>query len=290
MYQLNTFPFHPQIRADLQNLLLSPPSTLLFAGPKKVGKGLLAKAFAHALLSDANHHKLKSGNHPDLRELFPEGRAEMHSMQVIKNLSHETQLSPFEAARRVFIIYEAERMLPATSHALLKTLEEPPCYAHFILVSSQPQSLLTTIISRAFQITFSPLLPNEHLEEPRHFAKKKEDQTLRLIAELGTAAVHRNYSDFFRVLTKIEELVEVHHTTTIEEVLTAVYYWHRDVYLLQAGGDCSLIFFRKQQEELKKNLNCFLLDLNEIQKRMQQVQEALMCHISLKHCLMYLLI
>jgi len=315
MYKLDTFPIHSQIKTCLQKLLPAPPSTLLFEGPKGVGKAQLAKAFAHALLSDANPHKLESGNHPDLRELFPEGKALMHPMQAIKNLISETQLPPFESARKVFIIYEADRMLPSSSNALLKTLEEPPPYAHFILISSHPQSLLTTIVSRSLQITFFPLSSEEvaayledkfkksadearqiawlahgSLAKAESLAEKGDSHLLTLIAEMGTAAIHQSYHQLFHSLTEIESLIEKNQTGAIEEVLAAVYYWFRDLHLLKAGGDRSLLFFRSQEEELKKNLSCPLPDLTEVQKRMQRIQEALMCHISLKHCLMHLMI
>lgn len=315
MHQLETLPIHPQIKACLNKLLPAPPSTLLFEGPKGVGKVAFAKAFAHALLSDANPHKLESGNHPDLRELHPEGKALMHPMQAMKTLIDETQLPPFESARKVFIIYEADRMLPSSSNALLKTLEEPPAYAHFILVSSHPELLLPTIVSRALQITFFPLKADEiahHLEtffkktaaeakqiawlshgnlaKAEKLAKEKDDQLHTVVAEMGTAALHQSYPHFFRSLSKLESLMEKDQAGAIEEVLATVYYWYRDLHLLKAGGDRSLLFFQGQEEELKKNLNCPLPELDELQKRMKRIEEALVCHISLRHCLTHLML
>lgn len=315
MHQLETLPGHPQIKACLKKLLPASPSTLLFEGPKGVGKAAFAKAFAHALLSDASPHKLESGNHPDFRELYPEGKALMHPMQAMKTLINESQMPPFESSRKVFIIYEADRMLPSSSNALLKTLEEPPPYAHFILVSSHPELLLTTIVSRALQVTFFPLTTDEmsnylessfkktpaeakqiawlshgSLAKAEKLAKEKDDQLLSVIAEMGTAALHQSYPHLFRSFAKLDSLIEKSQTDAIEEVLAAVYYWYRDLHLLKAGGDHSLLFFQGQEEQLKKNLNCPLPELEELQRRMKRIEEALLCHISLRHCLTHLML
>lgn len=315
MSQLDVLPGHPQIKACLKKLMSAPPSTVLFEGPKGVGKAAFAKAFAHSLLSDANPHKLESGNHPDLRELYPEGKALMHPMQAMKTMIDETGLLPFESKCKVFIIYEADRMLPSSSNALLKTLEEPPSYAHFILVSSHPERLLPTIVSRSLQITFFPLKAGEisaylegtfkkppadakqiawlshgNLRKAEKLAKEKDDQLLSVVAEMGTAALHQSYPHLFRSIAKLESLIEKSQTDAIEEVLAAVYYWYRDLHLLKVGGDCSLLFFQAHEEELKKNLNCPLPELPELQQKMKRIREALVCHITLRHCLTHLLI
>jgi DNA polymerase-3 subunit delta' len=65
--------------------------------------------------------------------------------------------TPFESARRVFVIERAETMGDATANRLLKTLEEPPEYAHLILLTDRPDDLLATISSRCQHVRFDPL-------------------------------------------------------------------------------------------------------------------------------------
>ncbi len=64
---------------------------------------------------------------------------------------------PFEGERRVFVIEVADAMAEESQNALLKTLEEPPGYAHLILVSAEPAALLDTVLSRCQRIDFAPL-------------------------------------------------------------------------------------------------------------------------------------
>lgn len=313
MQQLEELPGHVLLKTHLKKLLPTPPNTLLFKGPKGVGKASVAKAFAHALLSDASPHKLTSGNHPDLREYYPEGKSHMHPMQAMKQLIHEAQRPPFESQRKVFILYDVERMLPSSSNALLKTLEEPPSWAHFILVTSHPEQLLPTITSRCFSVPFS-LLPDEELQtylekqvapdEARQLTylaqgslkkahallEKKDAHLFALLADIGVAAVHQSYPTLFRLLSDLEKQIEKDNPEAIEEVLSALYYWYRDLHLLKAGGNASLLFFRAQEDELKKCLNCPLPPLEELQAKMRRIREALICHISLRHCLMELLV
>ena len=64
---------------------------------------------------------------------------------------------PFEGSRRVFVVEAAEAMRDESQNALLKTLEEPPGFAHLILLSSEPEALLETISSRCQPVDFAPL-------------------------------------------------------------------------------------------------------------------------------------
>ena len=66
-------------------------------------------------------------------------------------------MRPFEAARRVFVIADAERMNDESQNALLKSLEEPSAFAHFVLISSAPGRLLPTIPSRCRPVRFGPV-------------------------------------------------------------------------------------------------------------------------------------
>lgn len=155
-----------QVKKHLSHILENGAiaNSMLFAGKDGIGKSLFAHALAHAMLCHPKNdpqgrhkHKILSGNHPDIRVYRPEGKVGMHSIDSIRQLTHEVYQPPHEGAKKFFIIHDAERMLPYSANALLKTFEEPILSSIIILLSSSPETLLPTIISRCRLIRFSPL-------------------------------------------------------------------------------------------------------------------------------------
>jgi DNA polymerase-3 subunit delta' len=130
-------------------------NSLLFAGPDGIGKSLFAEHFARLLVG------MEPFPHPDLHYYHPEGKLGMHTIDAMSKLAEEVYLPPYQAKKKVFIIYDAERMLPTSSNALLKTFEEPSVETVIILVSSAPELILDTIISRCRVLEFHPLKESE---------------------------------------------------------------------------------------------------------------------------------
>lgn len=143
-------------------------NSLLFAGPEGIGKSLFANALAAMVLSqddasEIHHHKVAMGNHPDLHVYQPEGKLGLHSIASLRQLCEEVYLAPYESKWKVFIIHEAERMLSYSANALLKTFEEPAPNTLIILISSAPEHLLPTVLSRCRVIHFHALPQKEIL-------------------------------------------------------------------------------------------------------------------------------
>jgi DNA polymerase III subunit delta' len=147
-------------------------TSLLFAGPDGVGKSLFAKALATLLLG--------SENHPDLHLYYPEGKVGLHSISSLKQFCHDVYLAPYTGQKKVFIIHHAERMLPTSSNALLKTFEEPAEDAVIILVSSTPDALLPTILSRCRIIRFQSMSEAEIALALNLYFGQTEDNAKRL--------------------------------------------------------------------------------------------------------------
>ena len=135
----------------------------LFEGPEGVGKRLMAVALIRALFCKTGTgcgtcpscRKIDHNNHPDIHLLEAEGNT--IKIEQIRGLQKELAYRPLEAPRKACIIDTAERMNPAASNALLKTLEEPSADTIIILLSSRPESLLTTIRSRCQRLGFARL-------------------------------------------------------------------------------------------------------------------------------------
>lgn len=137
--------------------------TYLFHGPDGVGKKKAAVTFAKALnctdnADDACGHcipcrKIEEGIHPDVTLLKTE-KGEI-KIGEIRDIINSMAYKPLEAKERVVIVDEAERFNISASNAFLKTLEEPPCDTIIILVSSNPDMLPQTVLSRCHRIAFS---------------------------------------------------------------------------------------------------------------------------------------
>lgn len=139
----------------------------LFAGPEGVGKEEAALVLAQALNCPAASsapcgscstcRRIEDGLYPDVQRVAPAGNN--IKIDQIRTLQQEAYFRPLEGRRKVFIITEAHRMTEEAANSFLRLLEEPPPYALFILLTSQPDSLLPTILSRCQLVPFSPLPP-----------------------------------------------------------------------------------------------------------------------------------
>jgi DNA polymerase-3 subunit delta' len=152
-------------RVALTAALAGEPShAYLFRGPRGSGKRAAARSFAAEILAaaaadpeDARRRALLDPSpHPDFVWLAPTGAQHMVE-EVRERVIRAAAYKPFEGGKRVFVVEAAEAMRDESQNALLKTLEEPPAYAHLILLSSDGEGLLETVSSRCQTIEFAPL-------------------------------------------------------------------------------------------------------------------------------------
>ena len=154
----------------------SMPPAMLMAGPAGVGKRLTAIAIAQAVNclqpqssseferdacgECASCRRIARGVHPDVIVVEP-GETGAIKIEQLRDVIDRSQYRPFEGRRRVVIINEADAAGADAQSALLKTLEEPPSASLFILISSIPDALLPTVLSRCPRLRFGPLTAAE---------------------------------------------------------------------------------------------------------------------------------
>jgi DNA polymerase III subunit delta' len=150
------------------------PPSLIFAGPEGVGKRMAAVALAQlmnclepgkfdgldACGACVSCKRIARGVHADILMIEP-GDTGAIKIDQVREAIERSAYKPFEGRRRVVILNDAEALNAEAQNALLKTLEEPPAASTFIIVTSRPDMLLPTVLSRCQRLRFGRLSPGE---------------------------------------------------------------------------------------------------------------------------------
>lgn len=148
--------------AELQAIAQTLAKTLNCRQPARGGNGVAIDCCDECL----NCRKIAGGNHADVHWVRPESKSRIISVDQMRELMHEINLKPTEAEYKVAVIVAADRLNVQGANAFLKTLEEPPPKSVLILLATEPQRLLETIVSRCLRLNFAgdgprPLAPAE---------------------------------------------------------------------------------------------------------------------------------
>jgi DNA polymerase III subunit delta' len=164
-----------------------PAHAYLLHGPSGVGKRDLALLFAAELLGD--HARVERRSHPDLYVLEPLG--DQIRIDDIRELRRDLHMRPFEASRRVYLVFGADTMNEDAADALLKDLEEPPPYAVMLLVADDLGPLPETIRSRCQLIPFRRLSEAAVREAVRRRAPELADEEVTTVARVAGGRLDR---------------------------------------------------------------------------------------------------
>ncbi|HEV2924382.1 MAG TPA: hypothetical protein VGW98_10135 [Solirubrobacteraceae bacterium] len=189
---------HPHARAVLIPALAphgNPSHAYLFHGPAGTGKRTIARAFAAALLADGAadpqgvRDRVGRDAHPDLTWVTPSGAAEMLVSDVEEPVVAAATRTPFESTRRVFVIEGVDTMNDQAANRMLKTLEEPPSFAHLLLLTDRREDVLPTIASRCQLVRFDPLPSRSVAEGLEGVAGDRAQASARLASGNARLAV-----------------------------------------------------------------------------------------------------
>lgn len=192
----------------------------LFAGPRGTGKTTIAKLLAKALncTSDnppcgtcPNCISISEGQHPDVIEI---DAASNNGVDEVRDLIDKVKYAPINGKYKVYIIDEVHMMTTGAFNALLKTLEEPPAHAIFILATTEPHKVIPTIISRCQRFDFKKVDDNDIISRLEYVLKQEngeyEDTALSLISKLAEGGMRDALSILEQCLAYNNSLSEKH--------------------------------------------------------------------------------
>ena len=171
------------VTKTLQNAIIRNKEShaYLFSGPRGTGKTSIAKVFAKALNCQYEQDgepcnecelcvSITDGSANDVIEI---DAASNNGVDEIRNIRDKVKYAPAEAEFKVYIIDEVHMLTTGAFNALLKTLEEPPAHAIFILATTEPHKIPATIISRTQRFDFKSLDLNEITERLEFVAEQE---------------------------------------------------------------------------------------------------------------------
>jgi DNA polymerase-3 subunit delta' len=263
------------LRKAIQNNRIS--HAYILSGERGMGKKTIARAFAMTLLCERSSvepcmechscRQFLSDNHPDVIWVTHEKPATIGVDDIRTQINETIGIRPYESKFKIYLVDEAEKMTVQAQNALLKTIEEPPAYAILMLLTTNQELFLPTILSRCVKLKLKPLtddtviryltekkgVPVEDAHIDAAFARGNLGKAVELSgseefpafrAEMFHLLSQMHSMDTAEMLDWIAKLVK--DCPDLNQVLDFLQLWYRDVLTFKVTRDLNTLIFRSE--------------------------------------------
>lgn len=252
-------------------------------GERGSGKKMLANLFAMTLLCETGDNEpcgkchsckqAESGNHPDIIRVTHEKPNSISVDDIRTQVNNTVDIKPYQGPYKVYIIPQADMMTLQAQNAILKTIEEPPSYAVFLLLTENAETLLPTINSRCVMLKLRNIkdtLIKKYLMENLEIPDYKADMcTAFAQGNMGRAIMLANSDHFNEIREEAVQLLKHISEMELNEIVAAVknisvykleitdyldiiMIWYRDVLLYKATKEIDKVVFKDQLQSIKE--------------------------------------
>ena len=276
---------HEQIIAHLQNTIEEDKVShaYIFNGPEASGKMMLAEAFAMALqcegegkrpcLECRSCRQAADHNQPDIIYVSHEKPNTIGVDDIRTQINNDIDIKPYSSRYKVYIVDETQKMNQQAQNALLKTIEEPPAYAIILLLTTNADSFLQTILSRCITLNLKAVKEDKikeylmkHYQIPDYqadicaaFSQGNVGKAIQLASseefgELKASVLQLMKRlediDLYEMTGAVKQIAE--YKLSVNDYFDLMMIWFRDVLYLKATNDVDGLIFKDEVYDIKK--------------------------------------
>lgn len=274
-----------QLKEHLRNAISTNKVShaYIINGERSSGKEFIARIFAMALQCERGGvdpcnecHSCKqalSNNQPDIIYISHEKPNTIGVEDIRTQINGDIDIKPYSSPRKIYIMNEGEKMTVQAQNALLKTLEEPPEYAVILILTTNVDELLPTILSRCVVLNMKPVTDaqvKEYLMEELGVPDYKANICVAFArGNIGKAKLLASSEEFEKVKDEAITLVKYINDMEINEIVKAIKkiseykfdvndyldilsVWYRDVLLFKATKDVNSLIFKEEIQQIMK--------------------------------------